>query len=67
MSKVLVETSARHIHVSKEALEALFGVGYELKKKKELFDNTQDIIQSIKYGEIIFQKVMQEIPSERRG
>jgi len=38
----------------------------ELKKKKELFDNTQDIIQSIKYGEIIFQKVMQEIPSKIR-
>jgi putative phosphotransacetylase len=36
MAKILVETSARHIHVSKEALEALFGVGYELKKKKDL-------------------------------
>jgi putative phosphotransacetylase len=36
MKKVIVETSARHIHVSKEALEALFGAGYELTKKKEL-------------------------------
>ena len=36
MSKVLVETSARHIHVSKEALEALFGAGYELTNKKDL-------------------------------
>ncbi len=34
--KVLVETSARHVHVSKAALEALFGEGYELTKKKDL-------------------------------
>ena len=36
MNKVLVETSARHIHVSKEALEVLFGEGYELTNKKDL-------------------------------
>ena len=36
MKKVIVETSARHIHVSKEALETLFGKGYELTKKKDL-------------------------------
>ncbi len=36
MAKILVETSARHIHVSKEALEALFGKGYELTNKKNL-------------------------------
>lgn len=34
--KVLVETSARHVHVTKEALEILFGEGYELTVKKEL-------------------------------
>jgi len=36
MSKVLVETSARHIHLSREAVDALFGKGYELTKKKDL-------------------------------
>ena len=36
MAKVLVETSARHIHVSQEHLEILFGKGYELTKKKDL-------------------------------
>ncbi len=34
--KVLVETSARHIHVTQEALEALFGKGHELTIKKNL-------------------------------
>ena len=34
--KILVETSARHVHVTKEHLEALFGQGYELTVKKEL-------------------------------
>ncbi len=36
MGKVLVETSARHVHVTKEDLEALFGAGYELHVKKML-------------------------------
>lgn len=34
--KVLVETSARHVHVSRRVLDILFGEGYELTKKKEL-------------------------------
>ena len=34
--KVLVETSARHVHVSKADLEILFGEGYELHAKKAL-------------------------------
>ncbi len=34
--KFLVETSARHVHVTKETLETLFGKGYELTMKKEL-------------------------------
>ena len=35
-NKVLVETSARHVHVTQEHLEILFGEGYELTKKKDL-------------------------------
>ena len=34
--EVLVETSARHLHVTQEHLEILFGKGYELTKKKDL-------------------------------
>ncbi len=33
---VLIETSARHVHVTKETLETLFGAGYTLTKKKDL-------------------------------
>ena len=32
----IVETSARHIHVTQEHLEILFGKGHELTKKKDL-------------------------------
>lgn len=32
--KVLVETSARHLHLSQEHLEILFGKGHELTVKK---------------------------------
>ena len=34
--KVLVETSARHLHLSQEHLEILFGKGHELTVKKML-------------------------------
>lgn len=33
---VLVETSARHVHVSRRVLDILFGEGYELTVKKDL-------------------------------
>ncbi len=33
---ILVETSARHVHLSDEHLEALFGKGYKLTEKKAL-------------------------------
>lgn len=34
--KILVETSARHVHVSEADLEVLFGKGYVLTNKKDL-------------------------------
>lgn len=36
MGKILIETSARHVHVTKETLEILFGKGFELEVKKML-------------------------------
>ncbi len=36
MKEILIETSARHVHVSQEDLETLFGKGYVLTKKKDL-------------------------------
>ena len=34
--KIMVETSARHVHVTKSTLAALFGEGYQLTNKKDL-------------------------------
>lgn len=34
--KVLLETSARHVHVTREVLDILYGEGYELTNKKDL-------------------------------
>lgn len=34
--KVLIEVSARHIHLSKKDMEALFGVDYQLKNMRSL-------------------------------
>lgn len=34
--KIPIEISARHIHLSQNDLEALFGAGYQLKKQSEL-------------------------------
>ena len=35
-NKILVETSARHVHLTKESVEILFGKGHTLTKKKDL-------------------------------
>ena len=34
--KILIETSARHVHVSAADLEILFGKGHKLTNKKDL-------------------------------
>ncbi len=36
MNQILVETSARHVHLSEKAVEVLFGAGHTLTKKKDL-------------------------------
>ena len=36
MAKVLLETSARHIHLSQEHVDILFGAGHQLTHKKDL-------------------------------
>ena len=36
MKQFIVETSARHVHVTQKDLETLFGEGYELHVKKML-------------------------------
>ncbi len=36
MDTILVEISARHLHVSREDLDVLFGEGYQLTPKKDL-------------------------------
>ena len=35
-NQVLVETSARHLHLSQKDLDMLFGEGYSLTNKKDL-------------------------------
>ena len=36
MDKIIVESSARHIHLTQEQIEQLYGPGYQLTVKKEL-------------------------------
>ena len=35
-NKFLVETSARHVHLTQETVETLFGAGHTLTNKKDL-------------------------------
>ncbi len=58
--KVLIEISARHIHLSQKDLEALFGKGYELKKLKKLSQANDFAAQEkldIKFGKYILRGV----------
>ena len=36
MAKILVETSARHVHLTQEHVDILFGKGHQLTRKKDL-------------------------------
>ena len=36
MAKVIVETSARHVHLTRQDVDILFGAGHQLTKKKDL-------------------------------
>ena len=36
MAKIIVETSARHVHLTRQDIDILFGVGHQLTKKKDL-------------------------------
>lgn len=36
MAKIMIETSARHIHLTRADVDTLFGAGYQLTKKKDL-------------------------------
>jgi len=41
MTKILVETSGRHVHLSQDHLEKLFGPGYQLSKLRDLSQPTE--------------------------
>ncbi len=53
-NKILVETSARHVHVTQETLEVLFGAGHKLECRKALSQPGQfastDKVTVIGYG-----------------
>ena len=36
MDKVIIETSARHVHLTREHVDILFGKGHQLTHKKDL-------------------------------
>lgn len=42
---VLVETSARHVHVDRKTLDILFGEGYELTHKKDLSQPVSSLVK----------------------
>lgn len=58
--KIPIEVSARHIHLSKEDLEKLFGQNYELKKFKQLTqhsDFSAEEVLNIRIGQRFLNNV----------
>ena len=64
MNKILVETSARHVHLSREDLDILFGKGFELTFKKDLSQpgqfatNERVTVVGPKRGKTIWKNVL---------
>jgi propanediol utilization protein len=59
--KIPIEISARHVHLSQADLDKLFGVGYELKKLRDLSQTgefaAEEKIVAVKNPEITFRIV----------
>ena len=47
MKQFIVETSARHVHVTQQDLETLFGKGYELTVKKMLSQLRKNVSRGV--------------------
>jgi len=69
MKEILVETSARHVHVTQETLEVLFGKGAELTVKKMLSQPGQ--FASDQKVNVVWYKVNkatgEKIPTVQKG
>jgi len=61
MFKILVEISARHVHLSPKHLEKLFGPGYQLNKLKDLSQKGQFAAKET----VILKTLKSEIPNVR--
>ena len=53
MKEFIIETSARHAHVTKETLEVLFGEGAQLEVKKMLSQLGLLFFQDLKLSSLI--------------
>ena len=56
----IVETSARHIHLSDKDLATLFGEGHQLTNKKDLSQNNYEINLSLRFFLILFECDLKE-------
>ena len=45
MAKILVETSARHIHLTQEHVDILFGAGHQLTKKRIFHSRVSSLVK----------------------